>query len=105
MKDKPFHLFLFGIFPPLILFVNNISTISAEQLILPIGIILGTIIIFFLILKPFIKNSLKIGLIVSLGLVLFFSYGHAYMLLEDVEIVNDLKTKHILYLELCFMQL
>lgn len=96
MKDKPFHLFLFGIFPPLILFVNNISTISAEQLILPIGIILGIIIVFFLILKPFIKNSLKIGLIISLGLVLFFSYGHAYMLLEDVEIINDLKTKHIL---------
>tara|TARA_B110000495_G_C23034398_1_gene617195 strand:- start:1845 stop:3362 length:1518 start_codon:yes stop_codon:yes gene_type:complete len=83
VKDKPFHPFLFGIFPPLMLFTNNISAISAEQLIVPIGIILGTVIIFFLSLKPFIKNSLKIGLIVSLALILFFSYGHVFDIIDN----------------------
>ena len=96
LKERPFHPFLFGIFPPLILFANNMFSISAEQLVLPTGIILGIIVVFFLSLKPFVRNSLKIGLIVSLALVLFFTYGHAHILLEGVEIVNDLKTKHIL---------
>ncbi|MBT4365174.1 MAG: hypothetical protein HOD17_11880 [Desulfobacteraceae bacterium] len=77
MKKYPvIHLFLFGIYPALFLFTHNIGQIAPGALIIPLSIVIGFSLLFLLILNFFLKDVHKACVIVSLFLLLFFSYGH-----------------------------
>jgi len=79
-----FHPFLFAIFPVLALFSVNIGELSPDTIFIYIGITVGVTSIIFVTIGLILKNFIKTGLIVSLGLILFFSYGHLLNLLNDV---------------------
>ena len=86
------HPFLFAIFPILFLYSYNIgklSIVSLSEILIPIAIILGFTIIavglLWLILK---KDSRKAGIIVSIFLFLFFSYGRIYEQIKGFKIGN-----------------
>jgi len=73
---KPFYPFLLAVFPILFLFAHNIHEVYAIELLLPIlGVIVGTAVILFS-LKLVVKSYMKSGVITTLSLVLFFSYGY-----------------------------
>ena len=97
IKDKHFHVaymqfkstmknllhpFLFAIFPVLFIFINNMDIIPAVDLILPLSIILSATAGLLIIIRIVLKKLSKSSLIVSLGIVLFFSYGHLYNLIS-----------------------
>ena len=83
----PFHPFLFVILPPLVIFIGNIEQLYLADLVLPTLLILIPTILLWIGFTFFFKSSTKSGLIVSLMLVLFFSYGTIFTKLNEI-IVN-----------------
>jgi len=88
------HPFLFAVFPIIFLFATNIDIVPAEEIILPILITLLAAFSLWISLGFILKNKNKSGLIVSLGLLLFFSYGHFYILFE----LNSAVIPHLILL-------
>jgi len=85
-----FHPFLLAIFPILFLYSHNIKQLSMirfYEVLIPVAIMLGftaiAIVVLWLIFK---KNSNKAGIVVSIFLVLFFSYGRIYELIVGFSI-------------------
>ncbi len=80
----PAHPFLFALFPILFLYNHNKGQILLNAIFIPITItLLGTLFLWSL-LNFILKNNLKAGLLVSLFLLLFFSYGHFFNALISV---------------------
>jgi hypothetical protein len=77
-KPTVIHPFLFAIFPILFLFSRNIEQASFSETLLPSAIVLVFTVLLVLLLKWILKDSNKAGIIVSIFLVLFFSYGRIY---------------------------
>ena len=85
-KRRIFHPFLVAVFPILIIYSQNIGRMNFEDLILPIISVLIFSVGLYYILKIILKNPFKSALIVTIILILLFSYGHVYYLLNDVSI-------------------
>ena len=85
-KERVIHPFLFAIHPALALFAHNIAFVAVDQifrsLAITIAIPIISVLLLFYLLSFILKNKKKAGLIVSLFVFLFFSYGHFYYLLE-----------------------
>ena len=75
------HPFLLSIFPITFLFFQNVG-IDPEEMVLPLLIVLIFTFVIWIVLGFVLKNKIKSGFIVSLGLVIFFSYGHIYIVLD-----------------------
>ncbi len=89
-----FHPVFFAIYPVLFLFSNNVFFVDYTELILPLILTVSVSVGLFLFLKIFLKNWKKSALIISLGLVLFFSYGHIYNIVDDYSF-ESLYFRHI----------
>jgi len=79
MKKAPvFHPFLFSLFPILALYAYNIKSIpvSLEEVAEPLAASLACSVVFFLAFRFALKNPAKAGLLVSLLLLWFLSFGH-----------------------------
>ena len=85
-NQKIFHPFLVTVFPILIIYSQNIGRVNFEDLVLPIALMLIFSVGSYYILKIILKNPFKAALIVTITLILLFSYGHVYYLLNDVSI-------------------
>ncbi len=70
------HPFLFAVFPVLFLYSVNIDKIFFHETITSFLIVILVTVAALFITKKIIKNSFKTGLLVSVFLILFFSYGH-----------------------------
>ena len=66
----------------------NLDEVFFENSALLFLIIVPSVLVLWYLLNLLIKDRMKSGLIISLGLVLFFSYGHFLNILRDV-IVGD----------------
>jgi len=80
-RTTVFHPFLFAVFPVLVILSTNMHLLQPEKIILPTLMIVTLASLLWILLYFVIKNNRKAGLVVSLGLVLFFSYGHLYNVL------------------------
>ena len=87
-KPIVIHPFLFAIFPSIFLFSNNLGHVFFYQILLPTGFILFITYAALLILQLIIKENEKIGIIVSISLMLFFSYGHVFAAIHSWQINN-----------------
>jgi len=85
-KSKKIHPFLVAIFPTLIIYSQNIGRVEIEEIILPIILIVGSAIGLYYFWKLILKNENKSAIIVTLIIIVLFSYGHVYYLLNDVTI-------------------
>ena len=75
---KKIHPFLVAIFPVLIIYSQNIGRVEIEQLFLPIILAIGLAFGLYYFFKLIIKNENKSAIIVTLILIILFSYGHIY---------------------------
>ena len=80
------HPFLFAVFPILFLFAQNIEQTSFSDLLLPMNMTLGFTLFSLLIFGIFFRNLKKISIIISTFLILFFSYGHVFNLIDGWQI-------------------
>lgn len=68
------HPYLLAIFPILYLYIVNTSEVSPSDLLVPIGISLGSTAVIMLTLNRTTKNIIKTALTTSLFLAFFYSY-------------------------------
>jgi hypothetical protein len=83
IKHFPIHPVLWALFPPLALLGNNISQVAPGD---AVRILLASIllcILLWIILRVVLGLWSKSAVVVTGFLVLFFSYGHFYHLIED----------------------
>ena len=89
------HPFLFGLFPILFLYSYNIGELPFTEILLPSAIVLGftaiAVTLLWLILK---RDGKKSGIINSAFLVLFFSYGHLYDVIQGASIGTFIIGRH-----------
>ncbi len=83
------HPFLFAIFPIIFLFSVNVDEVFPEEIILPLFFVITITFLIWIVLGYLLKSRIKSGFIVSIGLILFFSYGHIYILLDEFQKDSD----------------
>jgi len=88
-SSKVIHPFLLAIFPIIFLFSHNVNSLSPEVIILPLFSVIAITFLIWIVLGFVLKSRIKSGFIVSIGLVLFFSYGHIYILLDELQKDSD----------------
>ncbi len=96
MKNKiALHPLLFGLFPILFLYSQNIEQLSFSEILLPSGMVAAFVAVLlpllWLVLK---KNIHKAAMVLSLFMVLFFSYGHVYNMIEHRQIASLVIGRH-----------
>ena len=85
----PIHVVFLAIFPVIFLFSENMHEFVPTDIIVPLLIIIPISLIVFFILKLILKDSNKAALIVSIGLVSFFTYGHFYSIIKGFTILDQ----------------
>jgi len=87
-KSTVIHPILFAVFPILLIITSNLDEIVLIDAGLSLLIIMGTMLASWLLLNLFLKNKMRSGLFVSLGLVLFFSYGNFLRITTQIDVSN-----------------
>ena len=67
----------------LLIYSQNIHLILIQGLVFPILIIISVAIVLWLSIKFILKSTIKSGLISSVYVFLFFSYGHIFKIIES----------------------
>ena len=80
-RSSVFHPFLFAVMPVLLFVSLNLNEIILDYIFTTLLIIVAAVIVSWYLLNLLLKDKMKSGLMLSLGLVLFFSYGHIYNIL------------------------
>ena len=75
-KPVIIHPILFAVYPILFLYSQNSAAIPVQGVIYPVGLSLFLSSLLWILLTGIIKNRLKAGLILSLFLFFFFSFGY-----------------------------
>ena len=82
MKDKVIHPFLFAAYPILTLLAVNIEETKATSALRSLGLTLLITGFLALLLWLWLHDWQKAAMVLTLGILLFFSYGHVYNYLE-----------------------
>ena len=97
-KSTTIHPILFAIFPILLIVTSNLDEVIFKDAGFSLLIVLGITVISWTFLNLFLKNRLKSGLFISLGLILFFSYSHFVRIISPIGIdVSALPFSHTTY--------
>ena len=80
--------FLFAIFPIILLYSDNISEIPTDELTIPIFLAISIIFLSFLFLNYILKSGIKAGIILTFLVAIFFSYGHIFNFLQEINTSN-----------------
>jgi hypothetical protein len=80
------HPFLLGLSPILFLYTYNLAQIpvNVSELVGPVLLTLGATLLLWLALGLVLRDRVRSGLIVSLLVVLFFSYGHVFAAIQKI---------------------
>ncbi|MCK4692366.1 MAG: sulfatase-like hydrolase/transferase [Anaerolineales bacterium] len=76
MKKIILHPLLFAIFPALSIYLNNTGIVTFNEVVAPIIILLFLAILLWSLLFRLLGSWHKSGFLVSIFLILFFSFGH-----------------------------
>ena len=82
-KSFVFHPFLFALFHVLFLYAHNVIEVTFSEILLPSVIMLGSTFLLVFLIGSIIKDSNKVGIIISAFIILFFSYGRIYDVFMD----------------------
>ena len=88
LKSTLLHPFMFAFFPIIFIFSVNVDILEFNEIIFPL-LIIGVVTLILIILLRVILNKEKTSLIVSLGMILFFSYGHLFNNLNSIFFVKE----------------
>jgi hypothetical protein len=88
MKKVILHPFLLAIYFILFLFSYNIHGLPLEIILYPIIIIISFVLLCWGLLSFIFKNREKAGLVVTFFVLLFFTYGRFYKILENTHLIK-----------------
>jgi len=95
------HPFLFGIFPVLFLFAHNIDQVLFQETLIPSAILMGLTFALLLLSRIIFKDSRKGAIVTSAFLMLFFSYGYIFNIIEARQIGDFVIGRHRYLLFAC----
>jgi len=81
-KSFVIHPFLFAIFPILVFYAYNMGELSFSVTLLPLAFASGFALLLLALSWLILRNVRKAGIVVSIFLILFFSYGYALDLVK-----------------------
>ncbi len=81
-KSYVIHPFLFAIFPILFLFSHNVGKTSFSETLMPTAIVLGFTLLLLILSGLILRDNKKAGIVVSIFIILLFSYGHVRLVLR-----------------------
>jgi len=93
-KHKIYHPFFLAAYPVLALLAHNIEEIKFSTGLRALAASIVAAVIIFAVLKLLLKNWYSAGLVCSLAVALFFSYGHLYNYLEQTSIFGMFLGRH-----------
>ena len=85
-KTRVLHPILFAIFPIVFLFSINLHTLVLEDILIPLSLVVAATILLWIFLRGVFKSIEKSGLLVSVYLALFFTYGHIFFFINGFEV-------------------
>lgn len=86
IKSTAFHPLLWALFPPLALLGNNISQVPPGDAVRTILASVVLCSLTWVILRLVMRSWGKAAVVTTAFMVLFFSYGHIYHLVEDISL-------------------
>jgi hypothetical protein len=99
------HPFLLGVYIVLGLLIPNFDQVEFTVILRPLVVILGLALILLLLVRIFTRDWVKAAMVVTLILILFFSYGHVYAALKSVNISGIFPFRHRTLLPLWLLTL
>ena len=105
LKRIPFHPFLLGIYPVVMMLASNVSQVIFTD---TVRMLYFSLVLTILVLSAsyvLIRNWQKAALVASFMLILFFSYGHVFSILQDVHIGSILIGRTLVILPAYFLLL
>jgi len=87
-KPLILHPFLIASYAVIALLAHNIEEIEAIVALRALVIVLALATLAYLVAKVILRDRLKAGLLATLALALFFTYGHVYNDLEPVSLLG-----------------
>ena len=79
-KTRAYHPLLFALFPTLFLYSHNQSEYAFNVIFIPLAVTIGLAIALWGVLGLILRNITRAGLVTSVFLLLFFSYGQVHEL-------------------------
>ncbi len=105
LKRIPFHPFLLGIYPVVMMLASNVSQVIFADTVRMLYLSFLLTILVFSFFYVLIRNWQKAALAASFMLILFFSYGHVFSILRDVHIESILIGRTLVILPAYFLLL
>jgi hypothetical protein len=93
-KQYPWYALLFAVYSPMALIAYNVGQVQFSTVLRSLLVVLIPVFILTSLVVLLVRSPHKAGLIVTLVLVLFFSYGHVYDLVAKTNIGGVLIGRH-----------
>lgn len=90
----PFHPLFFVAYPVLALVGININEVEPSVLWRPLLVLLFSVALLLILLGRFSQDWHRAALLVSIFILLFFTYGHAYAYLKKIEVAGFILGRH-----------
>lgn len=74
----PLHPFLFAVYPILFLYAYNLKEVTTDRTFVPLAIAISSTFVFWIIFVFALKDKLKAGFIVTIFILIFYSYGYIF---------------------------
>ncbi len=94
LKQYPWYTLLVAIYSPMALIAYNVGQVQFDAVVRSLLVIVVSVFILTNLLILLVRDSHKAGLIVSLALILFFSYGHVYDVIAKANVGGVLLGRH-----------
>lgn len=94
LRSHPLHPFLFAAYPILALLAVNISELELSSALRPLALSLAVAGVVAGVSRLFQSDWRRIAILLTIGLILFYSYGHLYLLLKGVEFEGFFPFRH-----------
>jgi hypothetical protein len=94
LKQYPWYTLLIAIYSPMALIAYNVGQVQFDAAVRSLVVIVIAVFILTSLMIFLVRDPHKAGLIVSLALILFFSYGHVYDLIAKANVSGVLVGRH-----------
>ena len=93
-SNLPYHILFTGLYPVLFLWLFNVHQIPAFAIPTSLWLALALTAIVFILSLVIIRRLIKAGLVTTLFLFFFFSYGHLFSLLDSAGTFGHQLARH-----------
>src|SRR5687767_10278597 len=86
IRGRPLHPLVLATYPILALLAANLSEVSLSAATRPLAFSILVAVILILVFQWFVQDWKRAALISSVILILFYSYGHLYILMKGINL-------------------